>query len=469
MTPLRQMSLATRLGLFFALLAMLVFGVSGLHLHQSLSMQLQSRDDSTLLDTVDLLLHLLGEFKDENMLRADPHQLLDVVHRHKGMVFVIKDDIGKLLVASPGGDVIAAIGSSKVEGSDRKAAVIRDWSLQDGGPGRLVSLRARVGDTSDKQVVLTVAHKDSRETKADLESHLQDLIWTILAGAFATALFSYIIVRRGLRPLRLVAKSASEITAQRLGGRLKVDDAPLEFREMVHAFNLMLDRLEDSFQRLTRFSSDLAHDLRTPINNLMVETQVTLGQRRSVQEYEELLISNVEEYERLTRMVESMLFLANADNAAVMLHRESLSGEEELKRIAEYFEVMAEEVGITIEVKASGTLYVDAILFRRAVSNLVANAIRYTTRGSSVSIRGQVSGDAEFMVEVINPGIGISPEHLPRIFDRFYRVDISRVDSDTSFGLGLAIVKSIVVLHGGSAQVESAQNGLTTFRLYFKW
>jgi len=462
------MSIARRLELFFAVLAIVVFGVSGLHLYQSVSMQLQKRDDSTLLDAVDQFRHYLEEFSGVDALRADPHLLFDVVHGHKGMVFAIRDEARALLLASPGGDVLVTDDSSFDPDSYSKAAVIRDWALRDGGAGRQVSLWARVGDERGSRVLLTVARRDPKETKADLRSYLEDLIWTILIGAFTTALLSYVIVQRGLRPLRVIAQSAGEITAQQLGGRLKVDDAPLELRQMVQAFNLMLDRLEDSFRRLSQFSSDLAHDLRTPISNLMVETQVTLGQRRSVQEYEELLISNVEEYERLTRMVENMLFLANADNAAVMLRKEQLSGETELKRIADYFEGMAEEAGIIIDVEASGSLLADAILFRRAVSNLVANAIRYTTRGKGMTIRGYAHEDSGFVVEVINPGVGIQPEHLSRIFDRFYRVNPSRAHSDNSFGLGLAIVKSIVALHGGNVQAESIPNGLTTFRLTFR-
>lgn len=463
----RQMSLAHRLGLFLAVLAVVVFGVSGLHLYQTLSTQLQKRDDSTLLGVVDQLRHYLEEFRAVEALRADPHLLFDVVHGHKGMVFAIRDEAGALLLASPGGDVLAKDDSAFTPDSQLQGAVVRDWTLRDGEAGRKISVWTRVGHAPGSRVLLAVARKDSRETRADLRSHLEDLIWTILIGAFITALLSFLIVQHGLRPLREIAKAAGEITAQRLGGRLTVDDAPLELRQMVHAFNLMLDRLEDSFRRLSQFSSDLAHDLRTPISNLMVETQVTLGQRRTVNEYEELLISNVEEYERLTRMVENMLFLANADNASVMLRKECLSGETELKRIAEYFEGMAEEAGIKIHVEASGNLLVDAILFRRAVSNLVANAIRYTTKGATMTIRGYDGGDGEFVVEVVNPGVGIPPEHLSRIFDRFYRVDVSRVGSHASSGLGLAIVKSIVELHGGNVQVESTPNGLTTFRLVF--
>jgi len=469
MMSLQHMSLATRLGLLFAVLAVSVFGIAGFHLYQSLSQQLQKRDDTTLSNAIDQLRHSLEEFEGVEAVRADPHRLLDVVTGHKGMFLTIRDSAGALLAASPGGDAFLPGDFPVAENHNPDMVSLRDWQVRSGKRGRVLSTWAKVGKGPNNQVLLIVARENPKETMAELKAHLEDLLWTILIGACSTALFGYIIARRGLGPLRAVAKMASEITAHQLGGRLKVEDAPLELRAMVHAFNRMLDRLEDSFRRLTRFSSDIAHDLRTPISNLMVETQVTLAQRRSVQEYEELLVSNVEEYERLTRMIENMLFLAHADNAEVMLRKETLSSEVELKRIAEYFEGMAEEAGIMLDVDASGSLLADPMLFRRAVSNLVVNAIRYTTRGERMTIRGYPHGDAEFVIEVSNPGVGIPPEHLSRIFDRFYRVDTSRVKSQTSFGLGLAIVRSIAALHGGSVQVESVQNGLTTFRLIFKW
>lgn len=463
MSFLRHTSLATRLGLLFAVLAALIFSIAGSHLYQSISRELQWRENAALLNTIDYLRHQLEETKEISAAREDLHRLLDVVLGQQGMLLALRDSKGNLLATTAGNYALLPTDTPVAADRSPEVADIRVWRGGGGKRGRVISAWARIGHQPDNSILLIVA-RDDQEEEAVLSAYRKDLLWTVLAGALATALFGYIIARRGLQPLRVVAKMAGVVTANQLGERLRVEDVPSEIKEMALAFNLMLDRLEDSFRRLSQFSSDIAHDLRTPISNLMVETQVTLSQRRSVQAYEELLISNVEEYERLTRMMENMLFLAHADNAQVMLRKETLACEAELRRIAEYFEGMADEAGVSLVVDASGSLVADAILFRRAVSNLVANAIRYTTSGERIILRGYPRDDSEFIIEVSNPGVGIPPEHLSRIFDRFYRIDTSRVKSQTSSGLGLAIVKSIAALHGGSVQVESVLNGLTTFR-----
>jgi two-component system heavy metal sensor histidine kinase CusS len=179
-----------------------------------------------------------------------------------------------------------------------------------------------------------------------------------------------------------------------------------------------------------------------------------------------LLGSGLEEYERLTRMVESMLFLARADNAQVALGRSALDGKEELQRIAEYFEGIAEDVGVRLDVEGSATVNADPALFRRAVNNLVSNAIRYTPSGGTVSLHVEQKPTST-LISVSNPGQGIDAEHLPRLFDRFYRVDEARSQSASSTGLGLAIVASIMKLHGGQAMVSSTPNEMTTFTLLF--
>ena len=228
----------------------------------------------------------------------------------------------------------------------------------------------------------------------------------------------------------------------------------------------MLDRLHRSFQRLSQFSADMAHDLRTPINNLMVQTQVALSQPRAVDEYQTLLASNVEEYERLARMVENMLFLARADHADFVLHKQRLDACNELQRIADYFEGVAEDAQVQLTIDARGTVDADPILFRRAVNNLVANAIRYTPEGGVIRLATKQVQDG-IAITVTNPGIGIQSEHIPLLFERFYRVDDARSDSASSTGLGLAIVQSIMMLHGGRAEVESVADAMTMFRLVF--
>ncbi len=466
MNSLRHMSFATRLGLLFAAVTVLTFSGASVHLYQSLSQQLQWRDDVALMSVIDLLRHQLEEYNGIDEVRADPHRLLDVALGHKGVLLTLKDSKGVVLIASAPEAKLLPVDFAVAADHVPDTIAIRDWHGSDGEHGRMIAAWGKVGRRPENQVLLVVA-REKLERVAIIRAHREDLLWTVLVGALVAALLGYAIARRGLRPIQAVARTADEITAHQFGERLRIEDAPAELEDLIRTFNRMLDRLEDSFRRLTQFSSDIAHELRTPISNLMVETQVTLTQQRQVPEYEALLVSNIEEYERLTSMIEKMLFLAHADNAQVALHRDVISVDQELKRIAEYFEGAADEAGVALDVNASGNVVVDSMLFRRAVSNLVANAIRYTPRGRRIAIRGYLQGGGGFVIEVSNPGDGIPPEHLSRIFDRFYRVDISRGKSESSFGLGLAIVKSIMTLHNGEVHVESGPNGFTTFRLVF--
>ena len=460
-----RLSLAARLGLLFAALTALVFSISGWHLFDSLSQQLRRRDDITLLDTVAILRHQLREFEGVEAVRADPHRLLDVIVGQNGMSLLLRDASGVLLAASPTGAGLLVEGHPVPAGEGTDTTAVRDWRGA-GKRGRLVAAWSQVGNRPGNRVQLVVA-REERERAALLSYFGTDLIWTVLAAVAAVSLLAFFVLRRELRPLRAMARTAGEITANRLEARLRIEDAPPELEEMVGAFNGMLDRLEESFRRLSQFSADIAHDLRTPISNLMMETQVALSQRRSMVEYEELLASNVEECERLTRMVENMLFLARADNAQVALHPQRICGARELKRIAEYFEGLADESGITVDVDARGALTADVELFRRAVSNLLANAIRHTASGGRITVRGHPPEKGGYAIEISNPGPGIPAEILPRIFDRFFRVDASRGGSQSSSGLGLAIVRSIMTLHGGRAEVESVPNERTSFRLIF--
>ena len=466
MNLLRHMSLATWLALFFAAVTALVFSVAGVHLYLSMSQQLQLRDDAQLLNTIGFLRHRLGMPDGLEMARLHPDRLLDVVLGQTGLLLAIKGPKEELLAASTREAMQLSTDAPVPVDLSPDAAAIRDWQGSEGKRGRMIAAWVRIGQEPDERIQLVMALEHT-ESAIVLREHRNHVLLAVLTGVLATALLGYVIAWRGLRSVRAVARAAGEITANQLGGRLRIEDAPAELEDMVRAFNRMLDRLEDSFRRLTQFSSDIAHDLRTPIGNLMIQTQVTLTQQRSIPEYEALLTSNVEEYERLTRMLETMLFLARADNAQVALNKDTISAGVELKHIAEYFEGMADEKSVTLEVDASGVLIADAVLFRRAVGNLIANALRHTPGGQRVTILGHDQGADQFVVAVTNHGGGIPAEHLPRIFDRFYRVDDSRGGSQSSFGLGLAIVKSIMTLHGGGVGVESTPNVLTTFTLVF--
>lgn len=457
-------SLTTRLGLLFALIAALTFAAVGTYLYQSLARQLESHDDVELIGKIGLIRHFLLETPSLKNIQDDPHRFLDVAAGHDGLIILLKSADGEILMQNHSDHgALATLPVAAANQTPGKASLGR-WTLNPGLSARTVSAWGVLGNTSE-QVQIIVARTDS-DRLALLQAYRNKVFAAVFFGALLAALSGYIMVRRGLLPIRAIAKQAQSITAQRLDMRLDATAAPNELQTLVLVFNDMLDRLQRSFQRLSQFSADLAHDLRTPINNLMVQTQVALSQPRSIEEYQILLASNHEEYERLARMVENMLFLARADHANFVLNKQNLDACNELQRIADYFEGIAEDAQVQLVVDASGTLDADPILFRRAVNNLVANAIRYTPPAGMVRLAAQPMHDG-MAITVTNPGIGINAEHIPLLFDRFYRVDNARSDSASSTGLGLAIVQSIMGLHGGRAEVDSIPDAMTTFRLVF--
>jgi two-component system heavy metal sensor histidine kinase CusS len=229
----------------------------------------------------------------------------------------------------------------------------------------------------------------------------------------------------------------------------------------------MLDRLQDSFTRLSGFSADLAHELRTPINNLRGEAGVALSQARSPEEYRRTLESSLEEYARLTRLIDNMLFLARADGPTTVIERVPCDTHIAIEAVREFYEALAEDRGIKVRCEGRGMVNADPVLFRQAVSNLLSNALNHTSRGGQVVMRILQREDRGLEISVSDTGCGIAAEHLPRIFDRLYRVDPARSQNPNGAGLGLAIVKSIMGLHGGTVEAQSEQGRGSIFKLLF--
>jgi two-component system, OmpR family, heavy metal sensor histidine kinase CusS len=281
------------------------------------------------------------------------------------------------------------------------------------------------------------------------------LLLTLTVGTFAFAAIAITVTNRGLRPLREMARLVSRVSPTHLNERLIQLGWPGEIQPLASAFDDMLARLGDSFTRLSQFSADLAHELRTPIANILGEAQVALTRARTAEEYREIIESSVAECERLSGIVENLLFLARAEAADGPIQRTEFDAESAVAKIIAFYEPLAEEHQVTIRRQGGGDIYADPILFARAVNNLLENALRYTTPGGSILI-SIVTGAAQSEISIKDTGCGIAAEHLPHIFDRFYRADSSR--SSEGAGLGLALVKSIIDLHGGSVTVSSEIN-----------
>jgi two-component system heavy metal sensor histidine kinase CusS len=229
----------------------------------------------------------------------------------------------------------------------------------------------------------------------------------------------------------------------------------------------MLDRLEDSFKRLSQFSADLAHELRTPLNNLRGEAGVALSRARTPDEYRQTLESSLEEYARLTRLIDNMLFLARADGATKAVTRTCFDARPAIEVVQQFYAAMAEDRGVEVRCEGHGMVKADPVLFRQAVSNLLSNALNYTPRAGRIIIGIIEHQNNGMELCVTDTGCGIPPEHLPRVFDRLYRVDSVRSQSPNSAGLGLAIVKSIMALHAGTVEANSQVGHGTSVKLVF--
>ncbi|PHN41093.1 heavy metal sensor histidine kinase [Pseudomonas amygdali] len=274
------------------------------------------------------------------------------------------------------------------------------------------------------------------------------------------------VVRRGLRPLGAFRKVTALISARDLSHRMKLKGLPDELRDLAHAVNFMLHRLDGDVQQLAQFSDDLAHELRSPMNNLMGKAQDTLSRPRPSEEYKQALESCTEELERMSRMISQMLFLASVSQPAAPLPVEVIDLREEADKVAELFSSSAEERDITLQVQGNAKATGDRLMIQRAISNLLSNAIRHGLSGSVITITLATHAD-EVSLAVRNAGDGIDAEHLSRLFDRFYRVHVSRARQQGGTGLGLAIVRPIMSLHEGQVTVESEPGHFTTFSLIF--
>lgn len=302
-------------------------------------------------------------------------------------------------------------------------------------------------------------------------SHFMDalhrsLALYLLGGVLLSGVLGWWAARRGLQPLRLMKERASAVTAQKLDQRMPVASVPVEFADLAASLNAMLERLQSDVQRLQGFSSDLAHELRTPINNLLTQTQVSLAQPRTPREYQDILASNAEEFQRLARMVSDMLFLAKTDHGLELPRRERIDLREAVQSLFDFYDAVAEERQVGLRLHGQARVTGDRLMARRAISNLLSNALRHAPAGSTVAVDLSAQGDAVQLC-VRNGGPGIDAALLPRLFDRFFRADPSRQHGDADgTGLGLSITQAIMAAHGGQVSVHSVP-GETVFCLRF--
>lgn len=451
MTP-RPRALSLRLALMFALVSVLLLGALGLYLYQSLAHEIAWRDDQALVGRVERMRALIGDSASIEALRQRPQLYANMLGNQESLLWVLDGTGRPLIEVNPGHLPVPAL---------PPGAGVQLRGGEGAEPARLAWLHV----TYEGQSLTLVAGKLLADRALMLAAYRLKLWLALGTGALLAFALGWAVSQRGLRPVRTLAARAAAIDVQHLHLRLQGVEQVHELQQLGEALNEMLARLEDGFGRLSRFSEDLAHEMRTPLNNLMGQTQLALQRSRSTEDYQALLASGQEEYERLARMIDNMLFLARAEQPDAVVHRAPIALQDAVAQLCDYFEGMAEERGITLVNAAHGTLHAEPQLLRRALANLIANALRYGAADSPVHIACASSADRT-EISVTNQGAPIAPEHLPRLFDRFYRCDPARAQPGDSGGLGLAIVRSIMQMHGGSVRVHSDAQG-TRFVLGF--
>ncbi|HPT51286.1 MAG TPA: heavy metal sensor histidine kinase [Accumulibacter sp.] len=452
----QRLSLTARLTLLFAAASTTVLLTLGLLIAQAVEGHFIEQDMELLHGKIHLASHLLARQRLPADLPALRRHVDDSLVGHHGLAMAIVDQRGDILFATPEEPFPAAM-LRHFPAPGEAAPRLQTWD-SDGRPWRGLATRLPAEESGAAPVLVAVAVDISHHRQ--FMQGFQQTLWTVVALAAAlVGILGWLAVRRGLAPLRTMRQGAAGVTASRLDFRLRVDAVPAELAELAATLNDMLARLEESFQRLQDFSSDLAHELRTPISNLMTQTQVALTRARRPEAYREVLASNAEEYERLARMIGDMLFLAQADNGRLVPRRAAVDLAMQVGELFDFFDALAEEKMLRLTRCGAGEVRGDKSMLRRALANLLSNAIRHTPARGWIEVRIATVGE-EVTVAIENSGPPIAAEHLPRLFDRFYRADPSRHGGGEGAGLGLAISRSIIRAHGGEIEVHCGDDAV---------
>lgn len=464
----RPWSIAGRLTRHYAGSTLALLLVAAGFLYWGLVRELHQRDERLVASKLQVLRHLVGQYPTGS--EALSSEIEHEAGEEGPLQYYLRiiDGRGVTLLETPGMDSLIPSSAFPSPASEPVGSADCTSCLASDG-GRYLLLAATgaapgVGaDFRQLQIALDVS------ATARILADYRSLLITVLGlGLLAASAAGVVVARVALRPVNDISRRVQDISASRLDARLT--DArpwPTELRGLAGDFDAMLDRLQDSFARLTQFSGDLAHALRNPINNLRGEAEVALSRTRTPEEYQQVLGSSLEELARLSRLIDGLLFIARAEDPHHALQSTRFAVKRELDAVCDFYEALAAERHIKVECQGDAWLNGDPILFRRAVSNLLANALNYTPNEGRVRISATARADGVVEVNVSDTGPGIADAHLPHVFERFYRIEEGQVRVTDGAGLGLAIVQSIMRLHGGTASMESALGHGTTVRLEF--
>jgi len=450
-------AISFRIAILFSFSTIIILMIMGLVIHQLVMHHFETQDRTQLEGKIQLV---------ENLLEQNYHNsselnlyLKDALVGHHDLIVQIERPTGQIIFSSS-----PTVIKSKTLIKSKHGQWL-EWKVQNKIYHGLVYKKSFDQNSTipSAQIIVGI---DTSEHIHFLNDFRRQLLSIGVIGTICLMLLGWFAAWRGLRPVQNMAKVAEGISAQHLSERLDVNKTPTELKSLAIAFNDMLDRLETAVGKLSDFSSDLAHEIRTPINNLMTQTQVCLSRSRDITTYQEILFSNLEEFERLARMVSDMLFLAKAEHGLHIANLQEVNLFKEISGLFDFYDAIATEKGMSLEQTGQGYVKGDPSMLRRAFSNLLSNAIKYGKSDSVIKIKCQQNND-QIELTIENESPPLSQEQLTRLFDRFYRTDTSRQRVEEGTGLGLAIAKSILDVHGATIQANY-DDGHIIFKIIFK-
>ena len=462
----RSWSIAGRLSVLNALKTLLIVVAIGGVLYWGLARELRNQDANLVASKLSVLEHLVATYPltSEAIESEVEHEAGDQGPLRYFLRVI--DPSGRVVLETPG--TPPELGTKAFPGFTPPAQSARECDKCETTPDDryLLAARSAAGLSGADRVGLQVA-LDVERTRVMLRRYGWMLAIVLGIGVTLSALSTLVIARIAVRPVHEIARRVRAINASRLDlPPLSVRPWPVELQGLAFDFDEMLTRLGETFARLSQFAADLAHALRNPINNLRGSAEVALTRTRTPYEYQQTLESSLEELDRLSRLIDGLLFIARSEDPRQSIERSSVPLRRELDAVRDFYEAVAAERGVLVHCEGDATITGDPMLVRRAVGNLLDNALKHTATGGSVTLAAQAHPGGGAAVVVRDSGLGIRAEHLPHVFERFYRGDDDRAGVSGA-GLGLAIVRSIMRLHGGEARVESEGGAGTTVTLDF--
>lgn len=462
-----KQAITLQLAFFYGLCSMALITLLSLFLYALLVNFFHHADDQFVTDETRILQTLLLKSDHFTALSQEVNEVPTALHSSVYHYYIrVLDARQKLLAQTPG--MSALLVQHPFFGSAPLSFTGKETTWWQSADGRHYFLMKKALQSPDHKTAWTIQIAlDATHQKAMIKQYRQIFYLIVAGGALLSFGIGYLISRKGMRYLHDLTRMTEKITAQDLQQRIHSELWPYELQKLAKAYNQMLDRIQLAITNLSRFSDDLAHELRTPINNLMGIAEIALSHPTSQDDYEQTIRSMLEELHRVYQVIENLLFLARAENPKLDLQKQPITVQDEIRHLCQIYQALADEKNIQLTHDGEATLWVNQVMFRRMAANLLSNAMHYTPDKGCVHIAIKPCDDQGVQIRFIDNGIGIDEAHQPHLFQRFYRTDWARTQHAGGSGLGLSIVKSIVDLHQGTISVTSRLNQGTTIQVHF--